>query len=304
MIDREGGRSAAVYADFDQADLDREYSPSSCVPDLGRLLDDYAVAGARARATLRARLDLRYGTGPRQLLDFFPAAAVDAPLQVFVHGGYWQQLDKRDGSFPALDLVPAGVAFAAVGYGLAPEHRLDEIVASVRQSLWWLLEHAAELGFDPTRVHLAGSSAGAQLVAMALCADAMPDGRPPATVFAGATLLSGVYDLEPIRLSYVNEALGLDSAAAARNSPLRLLPDRLPPLIVARGGNETSEFARQHDAMVRAARDRGGEVQDLVVAHRNHFDLPFDLGDPGTALGRAVLARLGSAGAEDEQRPV
>ncbi|APU17285.1 alpha/beta hydrolase [Actinoalloteichus fjordicus] len=302
MTDREHGGPQAVYAGFDQAELDREYSPSSCVPDLARLLDDYAVAGVRARAALRVRLDLRYGPDPMQALDFFPADAPEAPLLVFVHGGYWQELGKGDASFPALDLIPAGAAFASVGYGLAPEHSLEEIVASVRQGLWWLVEHAESLGVDPARIHLAGSSAGAQLVAMALCHAALPDGRSPSEVFAGATLLSGVYDLEPIRLSYVNRALGLDAAAARRNSPLHLLPDRLPPLIVARGADETSEFARQHDDMIRAVRAVGGEVCDLVVDGRNHFDLPFDLGDPATSLGRAVLAQLGVRRADEAPR--
>jgi len=192
--------------------------------------------------------------------------------------------------------VPAGAAYAAIGYGLAPEFRLDEIVDQVRRGIRWLVEHAAELGVDRRRITLSGSSAGAHLALMALLDDWLPAGTHPADVFGGAVLLSGVYDLEPIRLTYVNGPLGLDARAAARLSPIRLLPDRLPPLVVARGGAETAEFARQHSDLVQAATARSAAVTDLVVEHRNHFDITFDLDDPDSALGAAVFGRLGLAG--------
>lgn len=136
--------------------------------------------------------------------------------------------------------------------GLAPEYRLDEI-GQVRRGIWWLVEHARDLGVDSRRITLAGSSAGAHLVLMALLDGWMPAGMHPADVFAGAILLSSVYDLEPVRLTYVNEPLGLDADAAARLSPIRHLPDRLPPLVIARGGAETAEFARQYSDLVKAA---------------------------------------------------
>jgi arylformamidase len=281
-----------VYRGFDRATLDRQYSPSSCVADMSVFLEEYARRSEAARRRLRVRRDLRYGPGPAERLDFFPVARPGAPLHVFVHGGYWQQLSKDESAFPALDLVPAQAAFAALGYGLAPRHSLDEIVAMVRRALWWLVEHAGSLGCDPTRVHLSGSSAGAHLVAMALVGDWTPDGRPPAEMFAGATLLSGVYDLEPIRHSYVNDVLGLDRSAALRNSPIRQLPARLPRLVLARGGNETDEFARQHDEFVAAALATGADVLDLVLPDRNHFDVVFDLAAAGTELGGAVRAEM------------
>ncbi|MEV4439149.1 alpha/beta hydrolase [Streptomyces sp. NPDC049577] len=290
-----GTARETVYGAYDQAALDRQYSPSSCVADLTVFLDAYATRSARVRATLPVRRGLRYGPAPCERLDFFPARVPDAPLVVFVHGGYWQELSRNDSSFPAEGLVPAGAAFAALDYGLAPAHRLDEIVAQVRRATAWLLDHADRLGVDGRRVHLAGSSAGAHLVLMTLLADGLPDGRDPARATAGAVLLSGVYDLEPVRLTYVNEPLGLDAEAARRLSPLHHLPDRLPPLIVARGGAETEEFARQHDELVAAVTGRAARVTDLVVGHRNHFDLPFDLADPRSEVGAALFAQMGLA---------
>ncbi|MFJ1764724.1 alpha/beta hydrolase [Amycolatopsis sp. NPDC088138] len=275
---------AAGYAGYDRDELDRQYSPSSCVSDIGPYLDEYARRSAAARATFAVHTDLPYGPEPSSRFDYFPSTRRRAPLHVFVHGGYWQQLGKADAAFPALEFVPRGVAFAALGYGLAPEHSLDEIVRQVRTGLWYLATHLAELPGAPSRLHLSGHSAGAHLVTMALQPGWTPDGRHPVDLFDGGTLLSGVYDLEPLRHTYVNDPLGLDAVSASRNSPVRWLPPSLPPLVVARGVWETDEFARQHDEFAATARARGGCVIDVTVAQRNHFDLPFDLGVAGSVL--------------------
>ncbi|MFI1223575.1 MULTISPECIES: alpha/beta hydrolase [unclassified Streptomyces] len=290
---KEGRTDTLVYGAYDQESLDRQYSPSSRVADITVFLDAYAALSKRTRDELTVRTGIPYGAEACETLDFFPAAEPDAPLLVFVHGGYWQELSKDESSFPARGTVPAGAAFAALDYGLAPAYRLPDIVAQVRRGLEWLVVHAAELGVDKRRIILSGSSAGAHLVLMALLDDWRPGGAHPADAFAGAVLLSGVYDLEPLRLTYVNEPLGLTARTARPMSPLHRLPDRLPPLVVARGGAETDEFRRQHDDLVSAVAARSPEVRDLVVSHRNHFDITFDLDDPATALGAAVFRRLG-----------
>jgi arylformamidase len=265
---------------MDRAELDRQYSPSSLVPDFMTVLDRYRSESAAARARLACAPDVRYGPDPAEVLDFFPAGQRGAPLHVFVHGGHWQELSKDESSFAAPAFVAAGAAFAALGYGLAPDRDLPAMVASVRRGLDWLREHARELGTRPDRLYASGSSAGAHLVAMALTA---------APGIAGACLVSGVYDLEPVRLSYVNDAVGLTEATAFANSPLHHLPLHTTDVIVARGANETGEYGRQHATFVDAL---GGPVVDLVVAGRNHFDLPLDLGRPDTVLGRAVLDQM------------
>jgi arylformamidase len=275
------------YLGFSRPDLEREYSPSSVVPSLRLHLDEYAERSAAARNTHRPLTDLHYGPSPAERLDLFPAAGAGAPVVVFLHGGYWQEVTKQESSFAAPDFVAAGVAFAAVDYGLAPGHSLDEMVAMVGTAVAWLHATATRFGIDPRRIHLTGSSAGAHLVAMALV-------RDDARRIAGATLLSGIYDLDPLRHTYVNDALGLSRAAALRNSPIYHLPERLPPVVIARGGGETGEFIRQHDTMSALLRPRT-DVTEIVCPARNHFDLPHDLGNPDTALGAAVLAQIQAA---------
>ncbi|GHB73772.1 hypothetical protein GCM10010331_72250 [Streptomyces xanthochromogenes] len=287
----------AVYRGMDQATLDRQYSPSSRVPSLGAYLREYARRSTAARRCHPVRTGLAYGGHPAEVLDYFPGRPGPGrpPLLVFVHGGNWQALGRAESAFPVPPLLAAGAAVAVVEYGLAPDVGLDAMAGMVRRAIDWLLHHADRLGFASDRLHLCGTSAGAHLAAMALL-PGPPQGPDVSGRIAGAVLLSGMYDLEPVRLSYVNEALRLDEAGARRNSPLGLLPPRLPQVVVARGGNETEEYVRQHDRMVAALRPRAA-VCEVVAERRDHFDLPYDLGVRGTGLGDAVLAQMELGGA-------
>ena len=271
-------------------DLDAEYSPSRVVPDFRSVLAEYRRRSDVAKESLPCELNVRYGPAEGELLHHFPPPASGGPLLVFVHGGHWQELGIDDSCFAAPALVEQGAGLVAVGYRLAPQGTLDAMVRSVARALDWVVANAAELGGTPAAVHAAGSSAGAHLLAMAL------SGAPGAATvrLAGVALLSGVYDLDRIRLTYVNDALGLTEADAARNSPVNFLPIRADRVIVARGEVETGEYARQHDLLVEALRGAGAEPDSLVCRGRNHFDLPLGLGDPRDELGRAMLTTMGA----------
>lgn len=276
----------------DQAERDRQYSPSSRVRDAAAELERYGARSARARARLTVHRDLPCGPLPEQRCDLFPAAGSGAPLFVFVHGGYWQELSKDEAAFAAEDFVAAGISFAALGYGLAPRYPLRAIAAMTAGSVRHLHRHLAQLPGAPGSLHLGGHSAGAHLVAHTLLDQEgwAADGRHARTAIGSATLLSGVYDLEPLRHTYVNDALGMDAAEARDCSPAARPAGALPPLVVARGEEETEAFAWQQAEFVARARGAGGRVEDLVVPGRHHFDLPLDLADPGTGLGARVLA--------------
>jgi arylformamidase len=285
-----------VYLTYDQRTLDIQYSPSSCVTDINVFLREYADRSALARDRLEMRSSVRYGPRPEQLLDYFPASEPGGPLLVFIHGGYWQELSRLESAFMALDLVPRGVSVAALGYGLAPAYRLPEIVDMVAEGVRWICRNAYQLSSIPGSVYLSGCSAGAHLAVMALFDEPgwRRHGDRPDRAVAGAVLLSGVYDLEPVRRTYVNEALGLDPETAHAYSPIHRLPAPLPPLVVARGENETDEFGRQQAEFVDAVRASGARVVDLVVPSRNHFDLAFDLGVHGTVLGDSLTEMIGA----------
>jgi arylformamidase len=277
-------------------ELDAEYSPSRLVPEFRSVLAEYRRRSDVAKQSLRCELNVRYGDAEREIVHHFPPRRGGSPLLVYVHGGHWQELSIDDSCFAAPALVEHGAGLVAVGYRLAPEGTLDAMVSSVGRALDWVVANAAALGGTPQAVHAAGSSAGAHLLAMALGSAA-----PAASArLAGVALLSGVYDLGRIRLTYVNDALGLTEADARSNSPIHFLPIRAGEVLVARGETETGEYRRQHDLLVAALRRAGGGgtaadealVRSLVCLGRNHFDLPLGLGDPQDELGQAVLRQM------------
>jgi len=261
-------------------ELDDAYVPGISV-DPGPYLDEYATRSARARRDLQWR-DFPYGPGESERLHFFSATTPDAPLLVFVHGGYWQELTEAESAFAAVDAVKHGCAFAAMGYGLAPSYRLDDITAMVRRGVRWLYENAAELGIDARRIVLVGHSAGAQLAAMSL--EVAP--------VRAAVLLSGLYELTPLLRTSVGPAIRLTEDEARRNSPTHALRRGLPPLLAAHGADETTGFGVQQELLVAAANKAGVPVDTVVLGRRNHFDLPLGLADPADPLGQRVLALL------------
>ncbi|MCC6009008.1 MAG: alpha/beta hydrolase [Rhodobacteraceae bacterium] len=275
-----------VWRGMDAETLSREYSPSSMLEEpLSVWVARYAADSAAARAEVgaRARLRLRYGPGAEETLDYFPAEGPGPrPVVVFIHGGYWQALNASDASFAAPALNAEGIDYVALNYTLAPRARMDEIVAETRRAVLWLTANAARFGGDGARIVLTGHSAGAHLAAMMLAADWT--GTNPG--ISAAALIGGIYDLEPIRLCYVNDALRMDVAETLRNSPARLRPARDVPVVVCWGARDTAEFRRQSREL--AASWRAQEAWEQ--AGRHHFDSPLELGMPGTRLFERVCA--------------
>ncbi len=274
-----------------QQDREREYSPSSCVGyNLAPFLDAYAADSASSRRWCEANgfslSTLRYGGKETQTTDVVTPHQDKAPLVAFIHGGYWQALSKRDGFGPAEAFVRQDCAYAAVDYTLAPAASIDEIVTECRSALADLHRRAPQLGVDPRRIVIAGSSAGAHLAAM-VALDPESAWRP-----AGLVLLSGVFELEPLIGTSINEAIQLDVGHAHRNSPSRLAIHQPMPSVVAWGDNETDQFKKQSQLFAERLTQAGVPATVLEAQDRNHFDIVGDLGDPASQLGRAVAALI------------
>jgi arylformamidase len=274
------------------AEREREYSPSSCVAAIEPFMDAYVARSRDAERRFRCQKNLLWGARPNEVFDYFPAASSDAPLLVYFHGGYWQEHSKEESLFAAPDCVGNGIAFAAIDYTLAPRASVGFIVEQCRRAIASLHRQAAALGFDARRIYVSGNSAGAHLAAMLLVAGWQAAYRLADDVIAGAVLLSGIYDLEPLMGTYIDAMLHLTGEDVAALSPLRLKLGRPESTIVAWGDNETAEFKRQSRAFAGALAGSGFPVSAFELAETNHFDIVFGLAHRGSVLGDATIEMI------------
>jgi arylformamidase len=280
---------APVFRHWDQDELNRQVSARGTVPDIAPFMDDYARLSAEARSNLQCRLDVPYGPTEPERLDIFPARKPNSPIFVFIHGGYWRMLDARDSSFMAKTFVEAGCAVVAINYALAPSVSLHEIVRQCRAALRFTVEHAAEFNGDAARIHVCGSSAGGHLTGMMIARGWAEEFGLKEGFIQSASLLSGLMDLEPVRLSNCNEWCKLDAAGAKALSPIEQLPAKPLPLVIAYGTSETTEFLRQSECYAAACKALGSQVEIVCEPNSNHFDLPLRLSDRTAPLTQALL---------------
>jgi arylformamidase len=273
--------------------LDAQYDARALVPDADAILEAWSEESRAIRAEFPP-VEVRYGDHPRQAVDVFRAADAPrpAPLVVFVHGGYWQALDKETFAFLAAPFAEQGVVFADVDYRLAPEVGIADIVADVRAAVAEVARRADELGADPRRITVIGHSAGGHLVAMLMATDWSTYGLPADTVGAGLGI-SGLYDLEPIRRSYVNDEVGMSEQDAHDASPVHTTPTAAGPLLLTCGGDEPGEFDRQQRLLAQAWSTM--PVTILEQPDGSHFDACDRLARPGPVRD-AAFALVRDAG--------
>ena len=283
-------------SDPDRATLDANYNLRAAVPEHPAYFARYEAESRVFRQRAQSRLDLAYGESPRQAIDLFLPPDPAPPLLVFIHGGYWQRFDRKDFSFVAAPLVAAGAAVALLGYDLAPAVDMDQIVAEIRQGIAWLYRQGAAQGVDADRIFLAGHSAGGHLAAMALAADWRGQWGLPADVIKGVCAISGVFDLEPIRLCYLNDVLALDAEQARRNSPLHLPPGAPCPVTVTVGELETAAFHDQSRAFAAKLQAAAWPCELIVQPAVDHFAIIMSMAEPGTPIVQAICRQMGLAG--------
>jgi len=271
-----------LYRGMDRAQLDAAYNNGAAVPERDAIIADWAKRSDRLRSQHKGHLDLQYGDGPRERVDLFLAANPKAPTLAFIHGGYWQMNNKEDYAFIGEGTLPHGINLALIEYTLAPAARLDQIVAEVRRAVQFLAEHLGDYGADPGRLYVSGHSAGGHLTAMTM----------PLRVVRGGIAISGIFDLEPIRLNYLNEKLRLDEEEAERNSPLFHFPPMAGELIVTYGTRELPELCRQSIDYAQAWAERGLAGHLLPVDGADHFTILEALANPKGTMMQALLAMV------------
>lgn len=271
-----------------------QYNARAAIPDHPQIFTRWQKDSAHIRRTTAGLFDLSFGESPSERLDFFPASRRNAPLLVFIHGGWWRSLDKSDFSFIVPGFKNAGVNVALTNYTLAPHASLQEITLQQLRALAWLHRNAEQYDFDRNRIIVAGHSAGAHLAAMLLAAR-WPDFAPdlPADLVKAGILMSGLYDLDPVRYAdFVNVDLKLGPEDIGPLSPAFMPQAHRAPFITAVGGLESDEFRRQ-TALI-TDKWKTAHVADIALPDKNHLTICDAFAAPGHPLFDASIKLISS----------
>ncbi len=273
-------------------DYEAEYNTRRRVPEHPEISERWSMLAAAYRLAGDARFDQPYGTRERQRYDLFRAGGEESPLVVYIHGGYWQRGDRKDYSFVARELNANGITVAIPSYSLCPAVSVMEIGDEIQQCIAKLWQ---ETGKRPT---VMGHSAGGHLTGEMMARSWGGFAGVPADVVRAGYAISGIFDLAPLIGTSINEAVGLTAGTARVASPLfRPPPPQGRRLIAAVGGDESSEFIRQAEAIADGWSKVGVDAKSSVIEGTNHFTVVDELTRPDSRMLAEVvmLARAAHA---------
>jgi arylformamidase len=276
-----------LYRGMDKIALDAAYDNPRAVglPVLQGMMTDW-IARGRDIASAACLTEIRYGEAERNRIDIFEASRNSGfqgrATVAFIHGGYWRSQDKETYRFLAKGALERGLNFANIEYTLAPQQTVGGIIQEIRSAINCLNRHLNHVIPDHALLHMSGHSAGGHLVAMTLNERGVSSG----------TSISGIFDLEPIRLSYLNEELRLTLEDVARYSPQHQIPAFSPPFIIAYGKEELPELCRQSEDFRVAWDARKLDSKLVRLPQHNHFSILEELADPEGVILKEIVSLI------------
>lgn len=258
-----------VFRDYDQKALDDQYEQRVWVPHAESIIRRYGELSDAVRSRIGEPRTERYGPTPVETLDIYGEGG---KAFVFVHGGAWKRQSKRENAFAAAMIAEAGAAYVALDFALLPTVTLPEMVAQVCRGVEWVHAHLSR------EIVLCGHSSGGHLAACALTR---------LNFISSGLVVSGIYDLLPVRLSARNDYVRIDERLEHEYSPIRHIDKIRCPVTVAWAEKEAAEFYRQSSEF---AEKLGAPA--IIGKGLNHFEIALTLADPHAPLGSAALRML------------
>jgi arylformamidase len=279
-----------IYKQYTQAALNYQYNNRLQVADYATHFEQWEQRSRQTESQYPMVKNIVYGSHARERLDIYPSPQPNSKTLIFIHGGYWKSMVKESFHFVAGAFQPNNITTVFIEYPLMPEVPMDELVNCCRKAISWVQENIGAYNGNPQQIYIAGHSAGGHLAAMLMTDPNMETTRRNA--FKGVIAISGLFNLLPIRLCYLNDDLKMDEATALRSSPVHLQPIITCPLLLAVGADESSEFKDQ-SAELHTSWNKQVPVQLIEIAGYHHFSIVEALADKNTELHKAVCGMMG-----------
>jgi arylformamidase len=282
-----------VYKQFRADEMEAQFNPRVALGNVDALLAERAAASAEIRKHLKHHADVPYGADPRETVDVFPADRPNAPVHIYIHGGYWRAVSKSDVSSLAVPFHDAGVTAVMLEYELCPKVTVADIVRQTRAGIAWTYRNIARYGGDPDRIYLSGSSAGGHLVGMALAYDWEINEKLPRNLIKGAVAITGVMDTAPVLHITPNEQIRMTPEIARDTNPMTHPPLPGIPYIVCVGGDEPVGWRQMSRDYYEMCRARGIACEFHEVPGTHHFSITNQIDRKGSPMWRLVLGQMG-----------
>lgn len=282
-----------VWLDMDQQEIDDAYDQSVWAPNQRHISKRRAVWSEAIRARVKSER-VAYGPTEIEKLDIYRTKQPGAPIRIFLHGGAWRGGSAKDSAYPAEMFVSAGAHYIAVDFidVVKADGNLMTMADQVRRAVAWVYKNAASFGGDANRIYISGHSSGAHLAGVVMVTDWKKAFALPPDIIKGGLLMSGMYDLKPVRLSKRSDYVKFTDEVEQQLSTQRHLEKLNAPVIVSHGTLESPEFQRQARDFVAAVKAAGKPVEFIVGEGYNHFEMPETFGNPYNLLGRAALEQM------------
>ncbi|HUH87821.1 MAG TPA: alpha/beta hydrolase [Pusillimonas sp.] len=292
-----GSASAAtgkVWLDYDQKTLDKVYNQSNYAPNIKTVIARYGSNSNLTRERLGKPKRLSYGDAEIEALDLYATTEPNAPIHIFLHGGAWRAGDANGYGFLAEPFVGRGAHFVIPDFTnvLENDGSLIPMSEQIQRSIAWVYKNAESFGGDSSRIYLSGHSSGGHLAGVMVTTDWKKFDLPP-DVIKGAVLISGMFDLKPVRLSSRSNYVAFTDEIEHKLSPQRHLDQLNTPLILVYGDLETPEFIRQSKDFAAAVEKAGKQVELIEGAGYNHFEIAETLANPYGIAGLPALKQMG-----------
>ena len=284
-----------VYKQFRADEMESHFNPRAVLPDVDGLIAERSAKSAETRKKLSNHRNIAYGDSARQVVDIFPAAAPNAPVNVYIHGGYWRAVSKDDVSQLAEHFHNKGVTAVLLEYDLCPNVTLSDIVRQTRQGIAWTYRNIADYGGDPNRLFISGSSAGGHLVAMVLAHDWQKVEGIPNDFIKGSVAITGVMDTDPVLHVTPNDQIRLTPELARENNPMLNPPKVVAPLVIVVGGNEPAGWRQMSKDYYELCKSRGVPCVYHEIPGTHHFSVTEAVGEPGSLMQKLVFGQMGIA---------
>jgi len=282
---------------MNQQELDDAYDQTKYAPNASIVINRYSTNSEETTKRLGEPSYFSYGPTAAERCEIYPTTKPNAPILIYIHGGAWLITKAKDYRFPAEAIINAGAHYVILDFTTvtATGGDLMPLAEQTRRAVAWVAKNAARFGGDPNRIYICGHSSGGHLGGVVVSTDWKEYGAPP-DVVKGAVLVSGMYDLKPVRLSSRSRYLNLTDETEHALSAQRHLASINCPITLVYGSFETPEFQRQSRDFAAALSAAGRHVTLNVVKEYNHFEVVESLANPYGAVGRATLSmmRLGT----------